>query len=123
MVRLPVVRLPLRRVRKMRLASLRWQRRAVFLLGGIVVGAAAVALALAADRAGRVFQAVLAREPLAALALTPLGFALSSWLARRYFPNAGGSGIPQAIAARQLQGTATRARLVSVRMGVGKIVL
>ena len=70
------------------------------------------------------FEAMLARfGPLAALVLTPLGFALSSWLARRYFPNAGGSGIPQAIAARQLQGTATRERLVSIRMAIGKIVL
>src|SRR4051812_16768238 len=109
MRRLRTVPLPPRRVRQIRIASLRWQRRAVFVLGGIAVGAAAVALALAADGAGRVFEAVLARfGPLAALVLTPLGFALSSWLARRYFANAGGSGIPQAMAARQLQGTATR---------------
>ncbi len=117
------VSLPLRRARQVRLATLRWQRRAVFVLGGVAVGTAAVALALAADRAGRVFEAVWARWPLAALVLTPLGFALSSWLARSYFPNAGGSGIPQAIAARHLQGTATRERLVSIRMAVGKIVL
>jgi len=112
-----------RRVRQIRLVSLRGQRRAVFVLGGIAVGAAAVALALAADWAGRVFQATLAREPLAALALTPAGFALSSWIARRYFPNSGGSGIPQAIAARQLQGTAMRERLVSIRVALGKIAL
>lgn len=95
----------------------------MFVLGGTAVGVAAVALALAADLAGRVFQAVLAREPLAVLALTPMGFAVSSWLARRYFPNSGGSGIPQAIAARQLERLAARERLVSIRVAVGKIVL
>ncbi|MBV8914787.1 MAG: hypothetical protein JOZ05_17315, partial [Acetobacteraceae bacterium] len=103
---LPIIALTSPRARKLRAASLRWQRRAVFVLGGIAVGAAAVALAFGADRAGRLFAIVLARQPLAAFALTPLGFAVSSWLASRYFPNSGGSGIPQAIAARQLQGTA-----------------
>src|SRR3954453_4841298 len=123
MRKFPSVPLPLRRARQVRLATLRWQRRAVFVLGGLAVGTAAVALAFAAGRAGRVFEAVWARWPLAALVLTPLGFALSSWLARHYFPNAGGSGIPQAIAARHLQGTATRERLVWVRMAGGKVVL
>ena len=89
-------------VRQARLLSLRWQRRAVFVLGGGVVGVAAVLLALAADWAGAAFEAVAVRMPLAVLALTPLGFAASCWLSRRYFPNSGGSGIPQVIAARQL---------------------
>ena len=123
MSRFPAVPLTLRRARQLRLASLRWQRRAVFVLGGIVVGAAAVGIALAADQASAAFQAVLAWQPLAALALTPLGFALSSWIARRYFPNSGGSGIPQAIAARQLQGLRARERLVSLRIAFGKVVL
>ena len=109
--------------RRLRLLSLRWQRGALFVLGGIAVGAAAVGLALAADWASAVFHAVLARQPLAALVLTPLGFAVSAWVARRYFPNSGGSGIPQAIAARQLQGLEAREKLVSLRMAVGKMVL
>jgi len=109
--------------RHRRLLSLRWQRRALFVLGGLAVGLAAVGLALAADRAGTLFQAVLAWQPLAPLLLTPAGFAASGWLARRYFPNSGGSGIPQAIAARQLKGTAARARLVAVRTALGKVAL
>ncbi len=109
--------------RHRRLLSLRWQRRALFVLGGIAVGLAAVGLALAADRAGTLFQAVLAWQPLAALVLTPAGFSASSWLARRYFPNSGGSGIPQAIAARQLKGTAARAHLVAIRSALGKVAL
>ena len=35
-------------------------------------------------------------------------------------PNSGGSGIPQAIAARQLQGRAARERLVSLRLAAGE---
>ena len=112
-----------RNARQLRLASMRWQRLALFVLGGVVVGAAAVGLALTADWASKAFQAALRRSPLAALALTPLGFALSSWTARRFFPNSGGSGIPQAIAARQLQGRAARERLVSLRIAVGKAIL
>ncbi len=112
-----------RRTRHIRLLSLRWQRRALFVLGGIAVGMAAVGLALAADWMGAAFQAVLAWHPLAVLAVTPAGFAASSWLAQRYFPNSGGSGIPQAIAARQLQGTAVRERLVSIRAALGKVAL
>ena len=114
---------PSLRQRRLRLLSLRWQRGALFVLGGIAVGAAAVGIALAADWASAVFHAVLTRQPLAALVLTPFGFAVSAWVARRYFPNSGGSGIPQAIAARQLQGLATREKLVSLRMALGKMVL
>jgi len=95
-----------RRRRQARVLSLRWQRRVLFVLGGGVVGVAAVLLALAADWAGEAFEALARRMPLAVLALTPLGFAASCWLSRRYFPNSGGSGIPQVIAARHLHGLA-----------------
>ena len=103
--------------------SIRWQRGGVFVLGGIVVGAAAYAIALAADFAGELFRSLGAHAPMVAFILTPLGFALSSWVSRRFFPNSGGSGIPQAIAARQLMGRAARERLVSIRIAIGKTIL
>ncbi len=109
--------------RHRRILSLRWQRRALFVLGGVAVGLVAVGLALAADRAGLLFQAVLAWQPMAPLVLTPAGFAASSWLSHRFFPGSGGSGIPQAIAARQIRDGAVRARLVSLRVAIGKIAL
>ena len=55
--------------------------------------------------------------------MTPLGFALSVYLTSRFFPNSQGSGIPQAIAARQLKDQAARGRLVSIRIAIGKILL
>ena len=105
------------------MTSARWQRRAIFLLGGIAVGAAAVALALLADRAQIAFAELIARWRMASLLVTPLGFAVSVYLTRRFFPNSQGSGIPQAIAARQLSDQAARGRLVSLRIAVGKILL
>lgn len=95
----------------------------MFVLGGGLVGVVAVLLALAADWAGEAFEGLARRMPLAVLVLTPLGFAASCWLSRRYFPNSGGSGIPQVIAARRLYGLAARERLVSLRVAMGKIVL
>jgi H+/Cl- antiporter ClcA len=103
--------------------SARWQRRALFLLGGIVVGAAAVVLAKTADVAQLAFSALVSRFPYVSLALTPIGFALSVFLTHRVFQNAQGSGIPQAIAARHLTDQTARGRLVSLRIAIGKIIL
>src|SRR5690242_18587093 len=110
-------------VRGVRAYSVRTQRQFVFLLGGIVVGAAAVALALLADRAQAAFVELIERWNYASLAVTPAAMALSAYLTRRVFPNSQGSGIPQAIAARQLEDRDARGRLVSIRIAVGKIVL
>ncbi|WP_244430253.1 chloride channel protein, partial [Bradyrhizobium liaoningense] len=113
----------MRNKRLLRIASARWQRRAIFLLGGIVIGAAAVVLAQLADLAQDVFGLLLAKSRYAVLVVTPLGFMLSAYLTIRLFPGAQGSGIPQAIAARHLNDQAARARLVSLRIAVGKMVL
>lgn len=112
-----------RHKRLFRLTSARWQRRAIFLLGGIGVGAAAVALAQLADLAQHAFTLLLAKSRYAVLAVTPLGFMLSAYLTLHLFPNAQGSGIPQAIAARHLTDQAARESLVSVRMAIGKMIL
>ena len=112
-----------RRRRALRVSWTRWRRHAVFLLGGIAVGAVAVALALLADQAQRLFALLLTWRRETALAVTPLGFMLSVFLTNRYFQNSQGSGIPQAIAARQLWDQAARGRLVSLRIAAGKILL
>ena len=105
----------------MRLHIWRSRRHAIFVLGGIAVGAIAVALAYLADVAGHAFRVMDAQYPLLPFLLTPAGFALSCWLTRRFVPAAGGSGIPQAIAARHLNGTVARWRLVSLQTAIGKI--
>jgi H+/Cl- antiporter ClcA len=112
-----------RYLRLAKVTSARWQRRTIFLFGGIMVGAAAVALTLLADRAQAAFALLLAKANYASLVVTPAGFMLSVFLTNRYFPNSQGSGIPQAIAARLLTEQSERGRLVSIRIAVGKILL
>ena len=109
--------------RALKVAAARWRRRIVFLLGGVTVGAVAVALTLLSDRAQAAFALLLGTSRYASLLITPLGFALSVFLTNHYFQNSQGSGIPQAIAARQLEDQGARSRLVSVRIAVGKVLL
>jgi H+/Cl- antiporter ClcA len=92
-------------------------------MGGAVVGVAAVLLALWGDTAQRLFRDIIGPSRYIALAVTPVGFALAVWMTRRFFPNAQGSGIPQAIAARQIADPEQRGRLVSLRIALGKILL
>lgn len=115
--------MPLPSARRVRVLSKRWQQRATFLLGGVVVGAAAVVLALLADLVQVEFRRLLALWHYSPFVVTPLGFGASVYLTNRFFRNAQGSGIPQAIAARQLHDQAARGRLVSIRIAVGKILL
>ncbi|MGF3021195.1 chloride channel protein [Methylobacterium aquaticum] len=100
-----------------------WVRRGLFVLGGIAVGAAAVLMAFLADAAQAAFRAIIGVSPLIALVLTPLGFGIAALLARTVFPNSQGSGIPQVIAARDIEDAALRQPLVSLRVAAGKIVV
>ena len=109
--------------RRLRLHSARTQRQLVFLLGGVLTGAVAVALALMADEAQAEFRALLRHSRYISLFVTPLGFAVIAYLTRRLFPNSQGSGIPQAIAARHLTDQGARGALVSIRIAFGKILL
>jgi len=109
--------------RLFQVSAVRWRRRVLFLAGGLLVGALAAALALLADQAQQLFAAILLQSRYIALVLTPCGFALAVFLTNRFFPNANGSGIPKAIAARKLTDQAARSRLVSLRIAVGKILL
>lgn len=112
-----------RHLRSMQVISVRWRRRAIFLMGGLAVGAAAVALATLSDWAQAALAALLVKSRYASLVVTPLGFALSVFLTNRFFRNSQGSGIPQAIAARQLTDQTARGKLVSIRIAIGKILM
>jgi H+/Cl- antiporter ClcA len=111
------------RSRLMRATRIRWQQRAVFVLGGIAVGGVAVAFAALADAAQREFARLLEHGALWPLLATPLGFVACSFAATRWFRGSQGSGIPQAIAAHRIADPGTRARLVSPWLAAGKIAL
>ncbi|MEO8714895.1 MAG: chloride channel protein, partial [Acetobacteraceae bacterium] len=110
-------------MRHARLHQLRLRQRAVFLLGGAAIGLAGAVMAIGAIAAQDLFDRLRHAAPLAPLVVTPLGFVLLSWITRRYVPNAEGSGIPQAIAARKLWSRQERAKLVSLWIGLNKIPL
>jgi H+/Cl- antiporter ClcA len=101
----------------------RWRREIIFILGGLLTGIVAAGFASLANLASFGFGRIVEAWPYAPLLLTPAGFAVSIYLTLRVFPNAGGSGIPQAIAAREMDDQPRRASLVSLRIAIGKIIL
>jgi H+/Cl- antiporter ClcA len=101
----------------------RWRREIIFILGGLLTGVAAAGFAAVANLASQGFSRIEEAWRFAPLLLTPTGFAVSIYLTTRIFPNAQGSGIPQAIAAREIDDQQRRAALVSIRIAVGKVAL
>ena len=112
----------LRRHRLLWLSRRRWKMRLVLWGGAILVGLVSVLFAWAANGAQEEFRRIVF-TPWLALLVTPLGFVFCAWAARALFPGSQGSGIPQAIAARRLKDDASRSRLLSGRLTVGKILL
>ncbi|WP_346328989.1 chloride channel protein [Iodidimonas sp. SYSU 1G8] len=112
-----------RRSRRIRVLSGRWFHRLLFIVGGVAVGGVAVLMAIWGDVANEAFHGLVERWRFAPLLVTPVGFAVAVWLTRRFFRNAQGSGIPQAIAARQLKDQEQRGALVSLRIAAAKVVL
>ena len=100
-----------------------WHRRLVFWGGAIATGLVGAGFAIAANQAGHLFDRAVAWSSWIPLLLTPAGFVLSALICRRVFPGAQGSGIPQAIAARHIRDPASRNRLLSIRLTIGKILL
>ncbi|MBP2547649.1 H+/Cl- antiporter ClcA [Neorhizobium galegae] len=115
-----------RRSRVMRGSWRVWKPRIVFWIGAVAIGVVSVGFAMAADQAQHLFKALTSAGPYAfllPLLLTPAGFALSAFMALSWFPNAQGSGIPQAIAARHLSHDTARGALLSLKLAVGKVIL
>jgi len=102
--------------------SLLFRRRLALIGGAVLVGLAALAFAWAADEATEAFHRLATANRWLPLLLTPLGFAALAWITRSVAPFAGGSGIPQVIAATQLPEKVGRC-LVDLRMALLKVVL
>lgn len=100
-----------------------WLLRIVFWGGALAVGAAAVLFALGAQISYQWFHWMLSISPWFPFVVMPSGLALSAWLSRRFFDGTQGSGIPQTIAALQIQDQEQLGRLLSLRIAVGKIAL
>ena len=104
-------------------APQQWQRRAALWIGGVVVGLAAIVFAGASNVAYDLFRRVLAISPWLPLALTPAVFALLAWLTTGVLKPPRGSGIPQVIAAIEIEDAGFRQRMLSLPVALGKMLL
>ena len=105
------------------IGSRRWLRRIAFWGGAVAVGLLAVGFARLSDLAGALQQLIYVHYRWAMLVLTPAVAAGAVWLAGRYFPGSGGSGIPQVIAAIELDDPASVKRLLPIRAACGKLLI
>jgi H+/Cl- antiporter ClcA len=100
-----------------------WYRGATWIIGPLLVGLAAVLLALGGDHATNFHRWLFTELPLLPLVMIPAGFALLAFLGQRYFPGAQGGGIPQTIAAMSESDPVRTGRLLSLRIAFGKAML
>src|SRR5260221_669909 len=99
----------------------RWAARAVVLVFAALSGLSVVALTWLGEEALELFYALQERAWWSPLLWTPLCTALVVWAVRRWCPGAGGSGIPQVLAAMEPgQSPQERRRFVSLSMSLAK---
>jgi chloride channel protein, CIC family len=114
----------LRRIARLPLISPRqWLRRVVFWVGAVVVAAVAIGFALLADHASELFVRVQSPYPWIAFLVCPAGVVVAFLMTTHVFPGAQGSGIPQVIAAQHMTDREAIARVLSLRVGLGKVAL
>ncbi len=99
---------------------LTWRVRLVFWSGAILIGAVCAGFAIVSEHANQTFQYLASHWPWLPFILTPGALVAILWATRNWFPGAQGSGIPQAIAALQVE---ERSSLLSIRIAIGKILL
>ena len=113
----------LKRIRHHWFSPQLWLRRLVLWGGAICVGSIAILFAMGADQSNILLHRMVAYSPYLPLVVTPAGLALAVYVTRRIFPGAEGSGIPQVIAALQIQEDKLRGSVLSLRIAFGKIVV
>lgn len=104
-------------------APTQWRRRAALWSGGVLVGLAAIAFAHASDFAFAQFRRLLGVSVWLPLLVTPVVFALLAWLTAGRLRATRGSGIPQTIAALEVEDAAFRKRLLAPAIALGKMAL
>lgn len=110
----------IRRSRRKLFSFKAWRLRLVFWVGALIVGITAVIFAMMADMADHSFTKLVKQYPYLPFILTPAGLMLINWLTRKFFPGSNGSGIPQTIAALQMQ---NKQVVLSFRIAIGKLIL
>ncbi|MEP7247826.1 MAG: chloride channel protein [Gammaproteobacteria bacterium] len=100
-----------------------WRARVLLWIAAGAVGVVAVLFARLADSAQNAFHRIQAANPVWPWIITPLGIAVISWVTRRYFKGAEGSGIPQTIFASGREAGPLGLQLLRIRVVAGRIVL
>lgn len=100
-----------------------WRRRVATLVGGVLLGLAALLFARVADAAQALFRSHAGRLGFWTLVYIPAVFALVAWITGRWFSAARGSGIPQVIAAAGRPADTEAQRLLSLPVALVKSVL
>jgi H+/Cl- antiporter ClcA len=113
----------LQRTRRQILHAGKWKMRIVFWGGALSLGAIAAVFAQVSFHADGLYRHFYELHPLLALAVPPVGLLLIGWLTSNVFLNTEGSGIPQAIAALAMPTHIARARVLSLKVAAGKILL
>ncbi len=114
------------RVRKMVMRAfspLLWRQRLLVWTCGILIGLLAAAFSEIADKSQDIFTHIVHINRFIPLIMTPVIFAFAAGATVRWFPSIPGSGIPQAIAARELHDKDARQWLLGARSIFGKIFL
>lgn len=104
-------------------APAQWRRRVALWSGGILVGLAAIAFARGSDIAIATFQSMVRANAWLPFVVTPAVFAAIAALTSGKLRQTRGSGIPQVIAAIELEDRDLRHRLLSVPVTLGKMAL
>ncbi len=101
-----------------------WKQRLVFWLGAIWLGLLIVTMTLLSEWASDVYRQLSQDFFWFNFIIAPVGLTVTAWLGRRFFPGAERSGIPQVKTALELSDhLQLRARLISLRIALGKILL
>ncbi|MGV8934215.1 MAG: chloride channel protein [Gallionellaceae bacterium] len=100
-----------------------WKRQLLFWSGAICIGAAAAYFARWSENANQMFHHLIKISPYLPLIVAPAGLAFVTYLTRRFFSGAQGSGIPQTIAALKMKDNSSRETLLSLRIAIAKIPL
>ncbi|WP_242126583.1 chloride channel protein [Sphingobium sp. Sx8-8] len=95
--------------------------RSAAFAGAVALGLVAISFARMGDVAQQLFSRFVAAFPSAPFVITPLTFAAVTFLTRRFFPAARGSGIPQVMAASHKPESSAQGDLLSIRTAWAKL--
>jgi len=104
-------------------APLQWKRRIALWSGAVVVALAAILFAKASDWSFSLFQRIISHGIWIPLIITPVVFALLSWVTEGRLRAARGSGIPQVISTLHIEDEGFRARMLALPIAASKMLL